>query len=719
MAKFSSLLNKVQLGYQLWRHFGTGWLLFRLRYALQHRSGWLKRRLPATSWDEQSLTTWLIDPNLADPAAYLAYRQQAAPRFFFAPEERSTYQAILQQWHSADESPIARADQLTQGQLRYFSGAVAEVGAPPEWHRNPFTGKSAPTEWHWSDLSDFGYGDIKVIWEASRFGFVYDLVRAYWRTSNEQYPELFWKLIADWRHHNPPQQGVNWKCGQETSLRLMAWCFGLYGFLGSPVTTAQRVAELAQMIAVSGARIEANLAYALSQRNNHGISEGMGLWTIGLLFPELKQARRWMRKGRMVLEQLANELIYADGAFVQHSLNYQRLMLHDYLWALRLGDLVGQSLSDNVRQQVAKSGKFLYQLQDAESGAVPHYGQDDGALILPLNNCRYENFRPVIQAVHYLVNGDRCYTNGLWDEDLLWLFGSAALTAPTTAPSRTDCHTASGYHVLRGQESFVFTRCGSYRDRPGQADMLHLDLWWRGHNIAQDPGAYSYNAPPPWNNALAGTHYHNTVTVDGQDQMACVGKFLWLPWVQAKIQSCTPVTQDQVLYWEGEHNGYQRLDAPVRYRRAVIGLGADSWLVLDALTSRDQHDYRCHWLLTDAPYQWAPQEQQLTLCVADNPYHIMLDSNGPTEETTLCRADATTPLGWHAPRYSVRQPALALTLTAHAANVLVWTLFSPRSSNIAWQAEVMTVNLDQQQWSILIDQQSTRSLVTEIAHSGL
>lgn len=35
------------------------------------------------------------------------------------------------------------------------------------------------------------------------------------------------------------------------------------------------LANLAQMIAVSGERIVANFAYALSQQNNHGISEVM------------------------------------------------------------------------------------------------------------------------------------------------------------------------------------------------------------------------------------------------------------------------------------------------------------------------------------------------------------------------------------------------------------------------------------------------------------
>ena len=126
-----------------------------------------------------------------------------------------------------------------------------------------------------------------------RFGFVFQLVRAYWRIGDESLAEYFWQLVEDWRAHNPPQAGVNWKCGQEASLRVMAWCFGLWGFAEAAASSAERIARLAQMLAVSGQRISSNLRYALSQRNNHGISEAAGLWTLGTLFPELRQAAGW------------------------------------------------------------------------------------------------------------------------------------------------------------------------------------------------------------------------------------------------------------------------------------------------------------------------------------------------------------------------------------------------------------------------------------------
>jgi len=74
---------------------------------------------------------------------------------------------------------------------------------------------------------------------------------------------------------------------------MMTWCFGLYAFLSSPRTTPERVVALSTMIAVTADRIEAYTGYALSQNNNHGISEAMGLFTAGLLFPEFQRAESW------------------------------------------------------------------------------------------------------------------------------------------------------------------------------------------------------------------------------------------------------------------------------------------------------------------------------------------------------------------------------------------------------------------------------------------
>jgi hypothetical protein len=671
----------------------------------------MRRRLPATRWEAHPLHEFLRDIHLGDPETYWHYRQSRAPLFFFSSASRSSYEALLKSWDTNMANPVHEAEEMLQGRFVYFSRHHLAIGIPPLWHHNPFTGQHTPTDKHWSQIGDFGYGDIKLIWELSRFGFVYTLVRAYWRTGDERYAGLFWQLLESWRVSNPPQYGANWKCGQETSFRVMAWCFGLYGFFDAVVTTAARVAMLAQMIAVSGERIEANLDYALSQRNNHGISEGLGLWTIGTLFPEFRSAQRWCERGRTVLEEQGKALIYNDGSFSQHSVNYHRVMLHDYLWAVRLGDVQGRPFSDDLKQRLRKAGQWLYQLQDEITGQTPYYGQNDGALILPLSNCDYLDFRPVVQPVQYLLDGTRCYGDGPWDEDLFWLFGSKAVSAAVDTPLRSDFQAdIGGYYTLRSESSFIFVRCGGFRDRPAQADMLHVDLWWRGQNIAIDAGTYSYNAPEPWNNPLACTAYHNTVTVDGLDQMERVGKFVWLPWLQGKVRWNGQSEDHRLMYWEGEHDGYRRLSSPVAYRRGIVRLDDDWWLVLDSLTGARPHEYRLHWLLADYPHEWEEERKTLTLHPPVGDYVMQIGSWGRTGSASLVRADEQSPRGWRAPYYMHREPALSVTLTASAQALLYWTLFGPERGEVSINNGQVSVDTQRGRATITLHERANDSL---------
>jgi Heparinase II/III-like protein/Heparinase II/III N-terminus len=678
----------------------------------------MRHRQPGTSWEEAPLASFLIDPSLAQPDAYQRHRQASPATFFFSAADTLPADTF-DRWDADGNGPISEVQALERGSLRYFSTAFHDVGFPPRWHRNPITGEERREPVHWSDLSDSENGDIKLIWEASRFHFAYTLVRAYRRTGDERLAELFWTLVEDWRIHNAPQTGANWMCGQETSFRLMAWCFGLYGFLDADATTPERVARLGQMIAVSARRVEANLGYAISQRNNHGISEATGLWTVGLLFPEFRAAARWQALGAKQLERLGRDLIYDDGAFVQHSTNYHRVMLHDYLWALRLGDLNGTPFSAVLRERVGRAGEYLYAIQDAGSGEAPFYGHNDGALVLPLNNCAFHDLRPVVEAVAYLTSGRLRFAPGPWEEDLLWLFGREALEVPRDAPKRSDLSAPDGgCYTLRSPSGFAFVRCQTFRDRPSQADALHLDVWWRGQNMAIDAGTYSYNAPPPWDNALSRTAAHNTVEVDGEAQMDRAGRFLWLPWLRSTVRAHVCSRSGRLAYWEGEHDGYLRLPAPVLHRRGVVRLGEDHWLVLDALTSSSDHVYRLHWLLPNLPYRAGDADGTVTLDTAAGPFSAQLGVFGGRGDLSVVRASLDSARGWTSRYYMEREPAVSLTLTSRGDCTRFWSLLGPPCTVSQMDDLTVTVEYGKSCYVIRLAPERNRYLVSWIERNA-
>ena len=184
------------------------------------------------------------------------------------------------------------ADGVLRGEFRIFSNRVIAAGFAPDWHRNQMTGERATENRHWTELRDFAYGDIKGVWELSRFSWAFVLARAFVRTRDSRYANAFWQLFADWCRCNPSNLGPNWMCGQEATFRLMAVVFAAET-IGVP--TAERDG-LARFVVATGRRIAANLGYALSQKNNHGVSECIGLITVALLAPSYGESAGWLAR---------------------------------------------------------------------------------------------------------------------------------------------------------------------------------------------------------------------------------------------------------------------------------------------------------------------------------------------------------------------------------------------------------------------------------------
>ncbi len=85
--------------------------------------------------------------------------------------------------------------------------------------------------------------------------------------------------------------------GQEVALRLISFVFAWQAFSDSPKSTTERTGNLQGALAAHARRIISTLPYARSQRNNHLLSEAAGLYTAGLMLPNLPDAHRWKRTG--------------------------------------------------------------------------------------------------------------------------------------------------------------------------------------------------------------------------------------------------------------------------------------------------------------------------------------------------------------------------------------------------------------------------------------
>jgi asparagine synthase (glutamine-hydrolysing) len=678
------VLNNFRNLNALYQSLGARWLAFRVGYALRMRTGLIRRQMPVYRWQDRPLETWLKRGIPSSPEAYARWRRQNSPNFFF----RSP---------GAEEAPwkpdlaVAEAERILNGELKYFAHTFIKTGYPPDWHKDPVSGKRVEPGKHWSAIPNDADVDIKFIWEASRFSMVYPLVRAYGFTRDEKFAEAFWELIHSWAEANPPNTGPNWMDGQEVALRLMAWTFGLYAFLESPATTSERIAQFTLMVAAQAERIHKNIAYAISTHSNHTVSEALGLWVVATLFPELKESARYLSLGRRLLEQEAGTQIFPDGSYSMHSLNYHRFILHIYLYALRLAELSQSPAFSLVLDRLAASIDYLHQLIDPETGQMPVYGSNDGALVLPLNSCDFTDYRPLLQLGAYITRKQLLFAPGPWDEDLFWLCGTKSLSpGPLPIRKQTDLKNAfpqGGTYILRGTDSQAIIRCTRFHSRPSHADQLHVDLWLHGNNIACDAGTYLYTSPGIWRNGLAHTSVHNTVTVDRQDQMKMVSRFTWTDWAQGRV------LKHAENIWQGEHAGYKRLADPVTHQRMVLSLGADRWLVIDDLAGNRSHHYALHWLLGDFPHE--QHESSLLLSSGAIKYRVQLGLADGISTFSLVRADEKTTRGWRSRYYGDKEPAISAMLEADQPRAILWSFFGLENDSVESRGSSLHIHTSQ------------------------
>jgi hypothetical protein len=399
-------------------------------------------------------------------------------------------------------------------------------GAPPDWFANPFSEQSVrDTAANWWEISDFGQGDIKGIWELSRFNWVIALATMA-KAGEQASIEQMNSWVRDWCEKNPPYKGPNWKCGQEASLRVLhlilsAWILG---------QDTKPTLALVKLIEAHLKRIAPTISYAVGQQNNHGTSEAAALFIGGsFLVGHSQEAESWARLGRYWLNERATSLILPDGTFSQYSVVYHRLMLDTYSFCeawRRKRNL--PFFNKQLYQRLAAATRWLANITDVETGDAPNIGANDGAHILTTTNCDYRDFRPSIQLASTLYCEGRYYDDGPWDDALKWL---------EIEPRSKKIHQQSssmkhgGFHVLRRSDALAVLRFPNFDFRPSQCDALHLDFWCKGINVMRDAGTFSYNSELyEWFSSSAA---HNTIEFDGSDQMPRIGRFLYDSWLSS------------------------------------------------------------------------------------------------------------------------------------------------------------------------------------------
>lgn len=578
---------------------------------------------------------------------------------------------------------MAAADRILAGEGVVLGTARPDL-ADPDWFLDAVTGRRAPEDtlaFRIDHRDESVTGNIKSVWEVSRHHHVTILAAAWWLTEDTRYAEAAAAQLRSWWLANPFLSGIHWTSGIELGVRLISWAWTrrlLDGWPGVVALFEENPVALAQL----SWHQEYLAAFPSrgSSANNHLVAEATGRLVAACAFPWFAQSEGWRRAAADQLEQALTANTFPSGVNRELATDYHRFVTELALVAGVETGVAGHPLSPSLRDLAVRSLDAAAAQLDV-AGRPPRQGDGDEGRALVLDDQDEDPWEVLLATGAGTVG--RC---SWWPEARPGVTSTllSALYASAEAEAADDIVRAmgarprvrpqdfadAGLHVLRtpaGREPEIWCRCDGGPHgflsiaAHAHADALSIEVRHDGVELLVDPGTYCYHGEQEWRSYFRSTRAHNTVEVDGADQVMSAGPFLWSGRADAAGDTVT-TTAGGSQAWSAHHTAYARLDPELRHDRQVeLDEDGGRLSVRDTLMSGTTHRARLSWHLGPA----------VTAELGDGVAHLSWEGRGgeshqgrltlPSGLTwSTHRGESDPPLGWYSPRFGTRVPSTTL-----------------------------------------------------------
>jgi hypothetical protein len=454
----------------------------------------------------------------------------------------------------------------------------------------------------WRDLAIDADRERWIEW--SKFYYGLDLAHAFAQAGDLKFLRTWERLVTSWLDEVPPDFGPTDALGR----RLQNWVYAANLFAAAPAFAGFSEGFGDRLVA--GIRQHADYLQAhLSSERNHRTLELYALFVVSLALPSAAdEEARLQFAWRALLENLETDF-RPDGVHREHSTHYHMIVLRSFVAArenaLRAGFAIPRDYDERLRRALAFG--FACHRPD---GTMPALSDGDIG--------RYADL--LVESAAALDHPAAATTGSFHDAGYYIQCGAPAGAAAS------------------GEQRHLIFDCGPLGDGGhGHYDVLSIDVWC-GRHLIVDPGRYTYDGSMEWRQWFKGTAAHNTVCVDGRDQVAYrPGKPKQR--VQVRLLNRTSSPLLDIVGGEVRSPQYDAI-----HRRHVLFVACEYWLVLDVLEAATPHDYDLRYhLAADAVGSLAVSADS----VAAPGVRLLLDGPG---------AIAIEP-GWIAADYGVKVAA--------------------------------------------------------------
>ncbi|OAI08721.1 alginate lyase family protein [Methylomonas methanica] len=477
--------------------------------------------------------------------------------------------------------------------------------------------------------------DLEWLILLHKFYYSRDLALAYDCSGDDCYANKWVALVSSWIEH-VPDGFVN---SQVTGRRLQQWLLAYHYFVPGrqcSAITAEFLLALLGSIQSQAVFLSRNL----TPQGNHRTIELSAIFAVALLFPELSQSAELLAFAQHELLANLREDILADGVQKELSTDYHHTVLKNFLRVRELADLNRLTLPVEFDAVMRKALEFSIYAHKPD-GWLPAINDGDINSYLSL-----------------LRKAQRYYPS----DALSYVLSQGEQGKPPVQRSRLFAD--SGYCILRSgwaerpyaDGRYLFFDCGQLGfGSHGHYDLLSFEMAAYGRSLIVDPGRYTYHEYDSdgvnWRLAFKGTSAHNTVMVDGKDQIA-----------YQCHEPVGPQPRAAVLIFES-NQGFDfvhgRALSPryeVEHQRSIFFAEAEYWIISDLLLASEAHRYEQFFHL-------APEAQGQTERLEAEQGHGIQAPDLLIAQAR--RAEVATSLepGWVSSEYGVKHPAPVLSFS--------------------------------------------------------
>src|SRR6185369_4618258 len=129
--------------------------------------------------------------------------------------------------------------------------------------------------------------------------------------------------LESWMNQNPPKIGTHWGSSLEIAFRSISWLWSFYFFNESAAFSEAVFNKALSFLYLNARHLETYLSTYFSP-NTHLTGEALGLFYLGTVVPEFKNASRWRDTGLHILIEQLQRQVRPDGVYFEQSSYYQR-----------------------------------------------------------------------------------------------------------------------------------------------------------------------------------------------------------------------------------------------------------------------------------------------------------------------------------------------------------------------------------------------------------